>query len=463
MKKLTITVFVAIILSVFFAPVSATSNTYALDELDLELIIPAGYEVITRDTSASSEIFDRIGISGATLIEHFHTNGIYLNAIPTNGASEEIVVTMTEIQIADFSSLSDTSLKVLASGLVDGYTDYGVTVSKYDIYQHSQTKFIRLYFSDTSNIVHGLQYYTVCNSKAMNFTMRSYDGEVSTTQEQAIKQIVDSIKYDTAPLTPLHTAHSDAFLYTDTDTGVTFTVPANWHEGELTKERDYIDTKFMSSEEDGLTILYGSTDFWDMMSISDRTGYTRSDFDNSAFALSDISEVLGVPVSQISKIEYNGIEYFQATDTVSSEIYGHEFSVKMTCVLRYENGVQFWFQFMGAKDNPYFSDFEKLLTSVYYPNESKIDKGDTITEMSDSSSSEISVGVIWIVVALLIGAIVVIGVVVNKQDDIISQSTVTTPTCEDSQMPVITIKCPSCSKEVPPDSQFCHICGAKLK
>ena len=137
--------------------VFAATNIYDLDKLELQVTIPTGYSVITRDTLAIDPIFSNLGTTKSAIISKFETSNIYLNAI-SDKYNEEVVITMMENSLSNFSLLSDTTMNTLASALVNQYTNYGINVSKYEIYQHSQTKFVRLYFTDTANTVHGLQY-----------------------------------------------------------------------------------------------------------------------------------------------------------------------------------------------------------------------------------------------------------------------------------------------------------------
>ena len=153
MKRLfavTLTVLLLLVMP-FNLSVFAASNTYDLDELELQVTIPTGYSVITRDTPASDPIFSDLGISKSALISHFEASNIYLNAI-SNTYNEEVVVTMAENNLTNFSLLSDMALETLTSAMIDQYKNYGISVSKYDIYHHSQAKFVRLYFTDVAII-----------------------------------------------------------------------------------------------------------------------------------------------------------------------------------------------------------------------------------------------------------------------------------------------------------------------
>ena len=128
--------------------VSAAFNTYSISELDLEITIPSDYSVITRNTDANDPIFDILGVSKSSVISQFETNNIYLNAI-SNITDEEIVVIMTDNTMNDFNLLSDSTLSMLMSTVVSEYENYGLSVSKHEIYQHKQAKFVKIYFSDS--------------------------------------------------------------------------------------------------------------------------------------------------------------------------------------------------------------------------------------------------------------------------------------------------------------------------
>ena len=442
--------------------VSAASNTYDLDELALKVTIPSGYSVITRDTPASDPIFSDLGTTKSALISQFEASSIYLNAI-SNTYNEEVVVTMAENNLTNFSLLSDMALETLTSAMIDQYKDYGISVSKYDIYHHSQAKFVRLYFTDTGKTVHGLQYYTVYDGKAMNFTMRSYEGSLSSRQENAIKTIVDSIKYDKDPPVPEVGEDTDAFTYTDSEGGVTFIVPANWKQEEFYKDREFIDVKFGSTKEDGCLMIYGSTDMWSQMSAADRVGYTRSDINNSAFTKADIAEMYSTTADKITTVTYNGVQYFKGEPKYTSNTYGVDLSVTMTQLVYIENGWMYTFQFGGPSTHKLYSDFESLMRSVKYtsaPNSAGTGVGNKNNGNADDNS-----GVIAVVVLLAIVAVVVVVIVVSRKRKSEKYYTPTyTPAAPQPPKPAEpTIPCRNCGRALPLDSAFCHVCGTKIE
>lgn len=163
------------------------------------------------------------------------------------------------------------------------------------------------------------------------------------------------------------TAKSSESTYTDPKTNLTFVVPANWTESPLSEERETINVKFTSTEDDSTMILYGSIDLWDAMTASERSGYTRSDIDNGFFNKSDLADIFGVTNNELKSVFYGNQRYYTATVITNAELYGVEFAVNTTQMICIENGYLYFFQFSSTGGDKLYSDFEALLTSVEYP------------------------------------------------------------------------------------------------
>jgi len=466
MKKILGTALIIILVaSLCSTTVLAASDTYYLDELELEVTIPDGYYVITRDTSANDPVFEELGTTKSTILDLFETSSIYLNAI-SDTYNEEIVVTMIESTVTDFYLLGDTTLDTMFSLVAAQYSDYGINALDHEIYTPEQGKFIKIYFTDTDHTVYGLQYYTVYDGKAINFTMRSYDGAITSRQATIIKQIVDSIKYD-KPLITEPTEKTSAFVYSDTETGMTFTVPANWNEKPFSEEREFIDVKFVSTTDSGCTIIYGSTDVWSQMSASEKIGLERSEIDNSVLTKADVAEMCGTTADKISVVTYNGVQYYKGEMKKSVDAYGVGIPVTMTQLVYINDGWMYSFQFGGTSSHTLYSDFESLLRSVQYSAEGSPKKSDS-PDTSEVLGSGSAIFSIMLVVILAVGTIVSTLVVIKNKRE--KQESLSNYKSEDvkpaSPNPSNNEKahyCHRCGAALASDSVFCHVCGTRVR
>jgi hypothetical protein len=437
----------ACLFSLLVLPVHAASSKYTIPELDLTLSIPTEYDVFTLDMSSNDTLFSDYGTTKADLDAQFAASSIYLNAISTT-RNEEIVVTMTDSPLTNLNGMGDTTLMTLASALVDEYANYGITVTDYDVYHHDQLTFIQIYFHDTGKTVYGLQFYTVSNEQAMNFTLRSYEGSISSSQKNTIYAIVDSIRLNyEVEATPTAEA-SPAFVHTDKDTGLTFTVPEGWSKISLTEQRDYLDAKFASTEDPGLVILYGSTDLWSELPASERAGYSKSDFSSELFTKQDIADIFGTSKYLVDDVTYDGVHYFKVATTTEKEAMGLKVSVTMTQLFRVENGWGYTFQFGGDENSPYYSDFVSLIKSADYPEFSK-------------SAAVVPIIVVFVILGGIVIAIVLI--LRKKKDKKNIQAVSNSPSISVQPSVVAANKrfCHMCGTQIPSDSMFCHNCGAQ--
>ncbi|SCX05185.1 hypothetical protein SAMN02910339_00804 [Lachnospiraceae bacterium YSD2013] len=350
-----------------------TNKTYHLADLGLNITIPSDYVVFFRNVKADDPNLATYGLTKSDLLSVMKNGNIYLDMWDKD-VTFEIMVTMVESPLSDFSSISDTLLSAITSAMEPEYENIGITLDSYEIYYHNQTKFIKIYQSakQGNDTVYGVQYYTVCHEKAINVTMTSYSGKIDDSKEKVIESIVDTVKFDKEPEKPKATKTTPAFLYTDPDTKCQFTVPANWSQEEFSSDKQFLDAKFASNIEDGLLIMYGSSDIWNEMSSSDKKGHSRSNIDNEYFSTSDIAQMLGVYSSRVSDTSFDGKGYYKVVNKYSSSEYGVTFKSTMTSFIRFENGYLYMFQFWGDSTNPYYKDFEALLKSVKYPSNSSM-------------------------------------------------------------------------------------------
>ena len=424
-------------------PVYAASREYTVSDMGLSLTIPDEYTVFTRDMDKNDPAFADFGITKDTLMDQFTAGHIYLNAVLADG-NEEIVVTMEENMISEFNGLGETSLLMLASTLKEGYEEYGISVSSYDIYHHPQLEFIRIYFNTTDKTTYGLQYYTIYGGQAMNFTMRSYDGPISGSQERTIQNVVDSVDLHFYVPTKTPVEETPAFVHKDPDTGTTFTVPANWSVQPFSKEREMLDIQFSCAEDPALMISYASYDLWSELSIFEKMFMSRSKAGELLSSTEYVAEMMGVPESSISKKVFNGKEYYFVETTYATEMYGTNFSSKVNLAVHIEDGWCYMFYFYGVSSNPHYDEFVQLVKSVEY---------------GDDGTSGAGGG--WLIVA---GAVAIIlgAIIIRKKKQPKNVPPETAAVRSEGEIRQEYIFCHQCGNKLPVDSVFCNVCGTRL-
>lgn len=497
MKRIIAVVWtLSLLLGLIPTALAVESTTYDLEELGITIDIPNDYIVFTRDTPEDDSNYAAYGLTKDSMDELFKLQGIYLDTWDVD-VQYEIVVTMIDTSFEDFSSQSDFALTALTSNLDEMYQELGRTFLKSDPYQHKQTKFVKIYTKQEKEdqAADTLQYYTVCNGKAINITMHSFYGGIDGEKEAILKDIVDTVYFQNIETPSLVREVTEPFEYKDPKTGISFSVPANWVEKPLSEDREYIDAKFSPTQEDGLLILYGSIDYWTKLPEDAKLGLTRASINNSLLTEEDVAPFVDDPRAEdvrISKVTYAQKEYFQikATTHVKTEVFNLSFPV--VYLIRLENGYLFYFQFLGADSGPYFEDFISLINSVQYPHVDHTSADSILSPAAQMAPGVPSAIIVAGVITIVLGVLFFIWVFRHKpsggataeQSVSISPGSASAGPAEDLPMAqqidaretpgdpepgpgqaesIAVLVCSCCGAELPLDSMFCHKCGTKVE
>ena len=449
MKKF-LTVLSIFVLTVLLtcSTVFADDNVYRVDEAGLQITIPSDYYTLTRATPPDDVIFSLLGISKEELLQQWEERTIFLDAVYISENMEEITLTMTDSPFKDFGTFTDFELNAFFSSLSDTYSDSGMVINDYKIYDHSQTRFLKLMITSTDQTLHGIQYCTSNTEKMLFFTLSSFDREITEKELDAMQAIIDSIVFDHADTLTVK-EDCPSFVYTDAQTGASFIVPENWNQEDLTTPGAYIDAKFLNRSRDGGVIIYASTDVWAQMPASEKIGHTRSSASSAYLTTDELIESIGIAandpsVANVSTVTYDGITYCRIDLTKSINLYGFDFSSPIIMLFYLDNGWGYTFQFYGDENSSAYSDFEALIRSAQYP-------------VVDQPINPKSVTTALFIIAspLLVAAVAAFVIRSRKKrttaDQLQKENTLTQ-----------TIYCRNCGAALPEDSMFCHKCGTRI-
>jgi len=186
------------------APFGPGTETYEVEELGLTIEIPDGFAVATRTSEDNDEILDITGLTYLEMLQIFQTEDIYLDALDPDLLCE-VIITMTPLEMDDFSSCNEVFLNALGEELLllcpaEGSEDIPNQTTFYDsfeLYFNEQTKYIIFNgrYELPEYTYHICLYYTVINNMAISITMQSYETEIPEEYLPMLKEIVDSIDY----------------------------------------------------------------------------------------------------------------------------------------------------------------------------------------------------------------------------------------------------------------------------
>lgn len=364
MRKLLRMLFVMGLMVLLFAvPAFAEEDMvqYSIEELGMSIDVPSDYVVFTKDMAEDDPVFSYYGISKSDL-ESVMAPEDYLYILNLKDNSG-IQISMTEGDVKDFNLLSDETLAVLEENLESGYLQDDSGPATAEIYRHKQAKFFKIEAGGEDGSSHICKYYTAYNGQYITVLFLMQGEVFDSSRGNAIKEIVDSINFDTPPMTP-ETApvYTPSYGYVYSDSGLKFNVPDNWTEIKTPESilRRY--TQFVSDLDSMICITFAATDLY-----IEGGAARRQDIDNSSLDEEDLMDSVTGSNKEISKATYGGKEYFKLKYTTTSVEDGIIYDATVTNLIFCENGYMYMYQFSGDENNIYFKDFESLLSSAIYP------------------------------------------------------------------------------------------------
>jgi len=381
MKKLISFLICLSLLCSFCVLSYADSKTYAIDVngLSMTIDIPDHYTVYTDDIGINEERMKEFGEMGEMALQE-DSAGIALEAWDENTRTE-IAVTCVNSVLGDYNQFSNSSLLALSTAYESMMKQFGGKVYSSTVYQGAQAKFLRYvavipHQDGADGYDHMIQYNTVYGDQTVNITLHSYNGEPTEDTAAELEEVVKSARFGANPVAAPEAEQTPSFVYTDKETGVSFTVPANWKETPLSKEREVLKTKFSSAEEGGLSMMYGYIDFYPVFQeLGVLEGYSREEVNQDLFTVQDMSILLSIAEAasegdteapQVTGVQYGGIDYFKTVTKGDVEKYGLTFKSVMTNLYHFDNGYMYEFLFGGTEDSPFYAAFEEMVSSVQF-------------------------------------------------------------------------------------------------
>jgi len=198
--------------------------------------------------------------------------------------------------------------------------------------------------------------------------------------------------------------YSGTATYIDDETLTSFTIPKGWYEIDVPEVDTTSDAYFRSSRDENMIICYASINFWNTMAESERSGYERSDFDNSVFTKAQVASLLELSENQISTASYGDNEYYVITANGADGKIGLSADIDVKAAIRVYDGYVYIFM---ISDDDSSGVFEAMLNSVTYIGSDSLSSaygedstGETPVGNAGSSESEFLFNSVLIIIAV---------------------------------------------------------------
>lgn len=454
------------------ASVSAAERTVKIKDLGIECTIPGSFTyILTRDNTSDADAL-ALGLTKAEINKLLTDSNAYLEA-GTEYFETDLRITMVPSTIDDFSNYGDTLLNGLASGMVDSLEAYGYGNITWEIYHHPDTVFLKMEYSipPDTGYSYSIQYYTVMNLQAINFTC-SFQSKPSSSDKAMVKGIVDSAIFENAPKKESEeniNYNCPAFNYRDEY--VSFRIPDGWHKAELDPNHTHLNAKFQKGDNADVIITYGCQDVWALLSDSERKSLTRSECSFSMMSDKEIKETvngeyetIGADVKNASIIDISGMKGVQVTFTMHADVYGIPLDVTTTQVAFMEKGYMMTFTISQDPSSKYYEEFKSILKTVTFTfpveneSDSRTPSYQVSTEAAKSGSpnpkteQSIIVYILCGTALLILGAAIAV-VILRKTKNSEKQAVNLTSAVSNDSMR---------NNDAANQILFCHKCGTRL-
>ncbi len=349
-----------------------------IDDLNMTINIPDSYSVFTRDMNPDDPLFNKFGYNKNDMDNMFSSYNMFLDAIAYDNTGE-FVVTASNKSFDDFSTASDSIIKMLVKSIFANYKEKNGVYNgeKINIVKTKQTKFASYeLIYDSSYEMYGRQYVT-CNDGKCIFISFHEKLLIDTDKIKEMDSIVQSIVFDSVKSVTT-SQESQSFTFTDSKSCCTFTVPSGWKQDDFLTDQKFYSNKFINEKEAGSLFLFGSNDLYNKMLESDdikqsiKSSLSREDFNMNLFTESDFSEyfseLYGVSASSITELYYGKNRFIKFESNVEKTELGFSVLVDSISFVTIVNGWQYTFMFSGDEEDYLFQEFESVLKSFEITN-----------------------------------------------------------------------------------------------
>ncbi|MCI8359772.1 MAG: hypothetical protein HFE86_00355 [Clostridiales bacterium] len=344
---------------------SSLYHTGEISEAGITLNFPSEVTLITRsgleDDRIQQEMWDN-GLNPFFFEQDMEELDYYIYAYSQKSNFTLIVSVQTDgfsEQIGNYSQLPDrvkqAFMEFIEESIDEAETDQ---MDAYAVWREDCPQAIFLEV-DYNGGQHARIYQTVFNGKTVTLSFLISDGDTPPDGE-LWDSIFRSLRFDEEQVKPRIT-QPFPWEYTDSVTGATLTVPARWAE-EVTLAGQM--TRFVSEDQQKNEIDFYAQDI--KMKL-DNSKASRRYMDLKAVSPATVAEIAGVSESELDEVECAGLPFYHYARQTERKYYDIPYTEPCHVYIHIRDGYLYSFFTNFETDDPAFSDFTDLVSSIDYP------------------------------------------------------------------------------------------------
>ena len=321
------------------ASISLADQVFYFPEFSMLVSIPDSWDVLTRNMDPDAAVLMKYGQTSENVTSLLTQKNSYLNAYPES-MDRAINITMTPIEIQDYSLLDDETLEDSLARLRKSVEERGLACMDLRTEKIGDITYMIMEREETDQR-YALQCLTAHNYCLINITLVSYGAPVSDEDRDMMMHLIQTAQYD---VESEGQTLQQGTMYSDRYDSCMFSLPAGWSQTRSTDDSQSMDVRFGRDDGSADTIMFGVTDLYEEFELSEDEN-PRSLVGDDLLTEEDLAS-MGFDPTTVTTVSYNGIRYYQSEMqfAIGDERYC------MYLLLACRNGYLYMFQFAALNE-----------------------------------------------------------------------------------------------------------------
>ena len=352
--SMILAIVLVIALAVPAAAAPAPKSVY-IESLDLNMVVPDQYTVMTPDMPDNDPAFKQMKIDVPKFKKWAESNDVAVWVLRKDGGANFTITTTVLEDDEDFLDCDPEYIENTAEMVKDEWGSDNVKIKDAGVHKDGDVPYVFARYSNKEEKTDNITMFTVIDlyDEDDNVEHMKYDVNFTSHKpidektEKMVVEFVNSINWA---------------VYANPYTRVIFNPDSAWaHSPAQEKELDgawYITSK---DKEPLSAISYSFSDLYEQAGGED-SGMDREDVNLDMFSAEDVAEMFEAKKADVKSVKYNDVEYYQVSNLKVND--NPQASITVTVTMN--NGYMHMFMNTETKKGSNTEAFENLMETVVF-------------------------------------------------------------------------------------------------